>query len=294
MALHHLYNLLLPLNILALFTLLTLLTFIPTSHSASCTQDQISRMDVMTGCDCVGSSSSAGCGPCPVSCGGILQIIPDGQLAACGHGCVESNSICSACNLFFGGLCTCIHRLENGLVTNCIASDPPSPNKGSPIWMLLNSHLLVTTTQLIPGILELDQAPDPDGGWRLAQENYDRAAGALAMNSVASRTEEQIHIHLCVPQKQTIRDILSGLDRADYTKLKYVPGLPNGWDMVCRVSPTQGSPINVASTIETFLSTAGGCNPYFAGAGVMTDSNDYTWACITTTATATEKVFCYP
>jgi len=160
--------------------------------------------------------------------------------------------------------------------------------------MLLSANDLITTTQLLPGILELSQAHNPEAGWTLGQDTYKRDQQGLAINSVQSRSEEQIHIHVCPigTTAQTLRDTLSHRKYSDYVTLADVPTVP---DVQCRVAPQRGIPISgVAQTIKDFLAkpSVAACDSY-VGAGVITDNNDYTWMCISTARGAAEYVFCH-
>ncbi|CAG7977581.1 unnamed protein product [Penicillium salamii] len=166
----------------------------------------------------------------------------------------------------------------------------------------VTSPILPTTTQLIPGILQLQTAIDIDGGFRLGQDTINsqqaRDSLALAMNSVSTRSEEQIHIHLCDSTKTGITGILDQLDRNMHRTSKPVPlgalHKPTA-AMNCRVSPNSGVDINMGRDIVEWLSQFHGpadCAQYNVGAGVITDSSDYTWACVVTGYSAAESLFC--
>jgi hypothetical protein len=172
--------------------------------------------------------------------------------------------------------------------------------------MVLSQGDLMTTTELIPGILELQNANDPDGGFRFGQDTlrnghpkqtYSRGTGTLSMNSVVTRSEEQVHIHLCDKPSSKIRDILDTKWRGAYGSLASVDlsslGTANT-AMSCRVSPTKGADVNVARDIMQYQANIqqGSCDLYFMGAAVITDSNDYSWSCITTGRRAAEQLFC--
>lgn len=279
------------------------------TSAAICSSDAISKMDVITGCDCATSFPSTNCGDCPLhSCGPSKKVItPKGKLFTCNDGCVDSNNGCDACFLWFNSLCTCIHRLENGDNTDCISSEDLAHGPlNHAIWMLLNSQTLITTTKLVPGILELDQVTDSDGGFRLGQEvlrqskTFSRASGALALNSVATRNQEQIHIHVCDNPTSKLRSVLSTLKRTDYSALSSItlPNFPSGSAMSCRISPTQDAIIDVARDINNYLQhtvakAPQSCDQYYVGAGVITDQHDYSWSCVTTGTTSAEDLFCH-
>lgn len=205
--------------------------------------------------------------------------------------------VCKACNIYFGSLCKCIQQIESGHPTTCVASSKVVPKGGQYIWMLLGSHDLITTSQRLPGILQLGQASNPNGGWLLGQNHYDKKTQALAMNSVATRTEEQIHIHVCTVvaghQSASTRHILSQLHRADYTaRLKSVPTAPSGSEMSCRVAAKLGDTVDIGKEIVDYIKSGTSCEAY-VGAGVMTDNNGWTWGCVTTGHAAAETIFCH-
>ncbi|KAK9242115.1 hypothetical protein V1506DRAFT_548545 [Lipomyces tetrasporus] len=267
-------------------------------------------MDVI-GCDCPSQfppATSLTCtGPsqlCTQTCGNPQMTIQSrAMLTQCGQGCITANSNCNGCYLWFHSLCSCIRDLQHGsTTTGCMSSgnlNPGHPNQ--PVWMLLNARDLITTTQQLPGILQLNNARDPDGGWRLGQQTYNRARGSLAMNSVATRSEEQVHIHVCDIPASKIRDKLSSLWRGNYATVQSVPlttaeGFKPGSEMSCRVSPNNGAVIDMARDIDRYLGslvTPQSCAAYYVGAGVITDANDYTWACVTTGTRSAEELFCH-
>lgn len=292
-------------------TIMALMLVLPMDTSATiCSSDQISRMDVATGCDCATNFPSTNCGACPLhSCGSPPMVItPKGELSTCDHGCVNSNNECDDCFIWFNSLCSCVKRLENGDNTDCIPSEDLSqgpPNHA--IWMLLNSRTLITTTKRVPGILQLDQVKDSDGGFRLGQQvlqqkkKFTRRTGALALNSVATRKEEQIHIHVCDIQTSKLRNFLTTLKRTKYNKLSSVTlptKFPLGSAMSCRVSSAPGAIIDVARDVNNYLQSTVAkapqyCDQYYVGAGVITDKHDYSWACVTTGTKAAEELFCH-
>ncbi|KAK9321252.1 hypothetical protein V1517DRAFT_374887 [Lipomyces orientalis] len=294
------------------------LVLVRNTACAPCTSNDIENMDV-SGCDCpsqfpsppsdltcVGTAAQV----CSQTCGNPQTTIPSrAKLIQCGQGCIAANSECNGCYVWFHSLCSCIHDLQHGsTTTGCVASgnlNPGHPNQ--PVWMLLNAGDLITTTQQLTGILQLNNAHDPDGGWRLGQQLFqqghagiNRAAGSLAMNSVATRSEEQVHIHVCNNPTSHLRDTLSSLWRGNYGTLQSVPltsGFKPGSEMSCRVSANKGEVINMARDINDYLgshaSPPASCGAYYVGAGVITDANDYTWACVTTGTRSAEELFCH-
>jgi len=245
---------------------------------------------------------------CPITCNPSppSPVVPRAELSQCGSGCVNANSKCNGCYIWFSSLCRCLRDFQFGFQTDCKASPDigtglPQPQQ-PPSWVLLRTGDLITTTQLIPGILQLNTAPDIDGGFRLGQNTLNdqqiRGTGTLAMNGVSTRSEEQIHIHVCDYPGSPLRDILDGLDVNKYKTSQSVPlgalHKPNA-AMNCRVSPNQGVDINMARDITDWLKQYHGsndCAQYNVGAGVITDSSDYSWACVVTGARAAENLFC--
>ena len=95
--------------------------------------------------------------------------------------------------------------------------------------MLLENQQLITTNWPVTGIERLqDLDLDADKGWSFAQGHYKRSTQALAMNSMVSRSEEQIHIHVCDIKNQPCnqsgrtRDILSCLNRDASSREYYI------------------------------------------------------------------------
>lgn len=276
-----------------------------------CTSQQISNVDV-SGCSCPSNfptpPSNLICATNSNTCSFTCQPPPPispltsrAELTQCGSGCVDANNDCNGCYIWFHSLCGCIRDRQAGGMDCIFAFGPP----GSPAWVVLTNGDLITSTLLIPGILQLATAADPDGGFRLGQntlrnghagQQYSRATGTLAMNSVITRSEEQIHIHLCNHPNSGVRGILNGLTRDNYRILKSVDisslGKSNA-GMWCRVSPNKGEDVNVARDVLDFLGrVANTCAQDLVGAGVVTDVNDYSWSCVTTNQRAAETLFC--
>lgn len=205
----------------------------------------------------------------------------------------DDNASCNSCYLWFQNLCSCIQKLLYSQSTNCKNSTALKAN--NLVWMLLENQRLITTTQPMSGIERLQDIDlHADEGWRFAQGHYNRSTQALAMNSMASRTEEQIHIHVCDVKNRTCypsgrtREILSCLFRDEYTILKPVPLMLG--DTKCKVADKKGDLIDIAEDIKSEIRKKD-CKIY-TGAGIMTDLNNYTWACVTDSTMAAEYIFC--
>jgi CDP-diacylglycerol pyrophosphatase len=109
---------------------------------------------------------------------------------------------------------------------------------------------------------------------------------ALALNSVQSRDEEQIHIHVCTGNSG-VKKRLSSLDPEDYKTLQEVP--KTSWK--CRVNPKVGGTINgVTAEIRTAIHFAS-CKEE-VGAAVIVDNDDRSWMCIAEEWGAIEHTFC--
>ncbi|KAF9251998.1 hypothetical protein CBS147332_37 [Penicillium roqueforti] len=287
-----------------------------TQNGRLCTSDDIARRDVR-GCTCPStfpaSPNDLVCvtpsGQCPITCNPPpppSPVIPRAQLSQCDAGCVDANSECNGCFIWFSSLCHCLQDFQSGNQTTCIASPPipvgPPRTNQSASWVVLSSGDLITTTDLIPGILQLSSAADVDGGFRLGQDTLNtrgiRDTGTLAINSVATRSEEQIHIQVCDHPGSAVRRILDNLPRENYNTTSSVDlsalSQPSA-AMSCRVSSNAGQDINLGGDIVDWLNQYAGnttCAQYNVGAGVVTDSNDYSWSCITTGDRAAEDLFC--
>ncbi|PKY05260.1 hypothetical protein P168DRAFT_304293 [Aspergillus campestris IBT 28561] len=264
------FNLSIPLSTLLLLILL------PTpTHTADCTEAEISQWST-TSCTCHDPNTFTICphtcplGPASAQCAPN----PNTHLQQCHVGCTDANKDCTTCDLYFGGMCRCTRS------QNCFHDASTDP------WTLLHDHKLITTSHHTPGILDLH---GDNRGWELGQIVFatgtvsSRADGALAMNSVHSRSEEQVHIHVCDRPVSVFRTYLNGIA----SPAAYTQGLtPMDFDqlgfqkhsVLCRAQ-------------KTGLSSAAPCAWYYVGAGLITDQKGYTWGCVTTTGSA-EFLFC--
>ncbi|KAJ5907360.1 hypothetical protein N7495_000042 [Penicillium taxi] len=241
-------------------------------------------------CECAPSFSEDGCGACTDPFCGDAKL--KGKLAVCNAGCVQQNLNCSACGLYFGSVC------------RCLKGAPGCSNNGD--WWLLNSHDLISTTKRVPGIVQLGS---DNTGWQLGQTllawtgislstgTATRKTGTLAVNSVKQRDEEQIHIHVCNRPNNQLRDYLSTKVRPDqFQSLKPLetsfPEFPTK-SVLCQASQTKGdNHVDVAGITADHLNKAKGCDESQVGAGLITDTNDYSWVCITTGYQSGGQLFC--
>jgi hypothetical protein len=180
--------------------------------------------------------------------------------------------------------------------------------RSPPSWVLNNPKDLITSTYKIPGILELHDIPDPNGGFAFGQDQLQKlkGSGTLSLNPADSRSQEQIHIHLHnnPSPASKLRDALSSLNLPNYATLSEVPlaTLPNVdqslkkfGSMFCRVASASGIVfMDQANDILGYLANLppDGCERYKTGAGYMIDKRGYAWSCITTARSA-EEAFSY-
>lgn len=298
----------------------------PPPAKTPCTSDDIARKDVLN-CDCPANFpdpnsktcktgnpqlcplSYKKCGITPAPPNPLLSLAP---LNHCGAGCTDENNDCSACYIWFVGLCNCLQRLIGQQTTGCevYGGTPLAVHQRSPpSWVLNNPKDLITNTYKIPGILELHDIPDPNGGFEFGQNQLQKTfkgSGTLSINPAVSRSQEQIHIHLHDNPSpgSKLRDVLSSLKLGDYAKLSEVPlaTLPNVdqslrkfGSMFCRVASASGIVfMDQAADILGYLAALplDSCEKYKTGAGYMIDNRGYAWSCITTARSA-EEAFSY-
>lgn len=227
----------------------------------------------LTKCDC--DVGTATCQQCSLGTCNNNALTSTSMLkpSHCNEGCTEANWGCNSCFLWFKSVCNC---LKNG---NCLASP-------SGLWIRLNIELL-STTQRVPGILDLN-SEEP---WDWGQTLYDRPTQALVLNSVKSRQQEQIHFHICDGKLQPgdPKFVLGALNYAQYQAPAPVPGYPN-W--LCRVQSTAGALIQgVTADIKKQTANGGDCSN-LVGAAVLTDSHDRTWSCLTIGFQSAQGAFC--
>jgi len=265
---------------LLLFLLLPLYTY-----AAVCRASDIQQVSVGS-CTCASSFPNTNCNQCPAICGGS----PNDKLRMCSEGCTDNNINCSACDIYFENLCGCLQDKK------CYHTQNTDP------WTLLHKGTLITTPHLIRGILEVGS---DNRGWQLGQDTLlnkitsSRAYGTLAMNSVLARTKEQVHIHVCDQLKSALRGNLNNLYKSSPSAYKSLTAMPfsvGGFapgKIHCQASQTKGNnQFPMADLVRSYLSSLGSCDDrVHVGAGLITDSNDYTWGCVTDGGSA-EDLFC--
>jgi hypothetical protein len=145
-------------------------------------------------------------------------------------------------------------------------------------------------TVLNAGVEKLYKLPDNDGGWLLGMDHMDHKSQAMAMNSQHTRTENQVHIHIC-PKVSDAESVLAGLNKASYTSLKHVPHSGN-WSpkdvkMYCEVSKTPSS--SVAVWLNNLPK---GVDNTQVGIGMLSDSHGDWWSCASVGGVPEHGVFC--
>ncbi|KAH6604784.1 hypothetical protein Trco_006491 [Trichoderma cornu-damae] len=248
-----------------------------------CTISDIHNLDV-AGCTC--QPHHDGCFTACSTCGWNIK---DRNTKSCTPGCTDNDWDCKGCGVWFSTLCDCLKGGGSG----CTHTGTVKPH-GPMIWVLLpKGEHLITTTDLLPGILEMaNDASRYEEGWDFAQKNHDPSSQALALNSVRSRTHEQFHIHIC--PKPTSKDpraygILSKAALNPTNKLKAIAGYN---DLFCMSVEKGKGPIKgFATAIHDFLGEKKVCDG-LAGAGIIRDAGDNTWACVTSNKDGPLAYFC--
>jgi hypothetical protein len=238
-----------------------------------------------------------------------LQDDANAGLINCYAPCDSDNRECKACDIFYGGVCNCL-KIMSGISTGtkCIGNTAwQGPGNGlPPVWILgsdssLGSRL-ISSTILNTGIDQLANIPDNNAGWTLGLQHIDTSKQALAINSRARRSRDEIHIHLCnkLTGANSPQVRLATLNPSNYVTFQAIgswyckatkptiPVKPNtdSW----QTRPSTDYLAWVATTVAAVNSIN---NQGFA---LLTDSNNnYLWQCITTLETdVTEYTFCGP
>lgn len=250
----------------------------PTPKPTPCNVNNIRFMDVAS-CTCEPhhtTSAKPGCNTCGWQ-------IKERHTWSCIPGCVESDWDAQGCGLYFSTLCDC---LKGGCKhTGQIKKD------GDMIWVLTpKGEKLVTTSDKIAGIKEMvDDHKKYNSGWDFAQDNYLPGTQALALNSLRSRTHEQIHIHVCTkPDSQKDPRALKILSHAALNptnRLLEVKGTDPDKPLYCMsVEQPKGGGVGrieyFATALHNFFQEGKICEG-LTGAGIIRDYRNVTWACAT-------------
>lgn len=111
-------------------------------------------------------------------------------------------------------------------------------------------------------------------------------------NTVSTRSEEHVYIHVCDHPGSTVRSILDKLhlDNFKTTLSVDLSLLPKPSATVsCWASPNKGR--DIVDWLTQYSGTTS-CAQYDVGAGVIVDGNGYAWTCIITGHRATATLFC--
>ncbi|KAL7932208.1 hypothetical protein V8C35DRAFT_307687 [Trichoderma chlorosporum] len=262
----------------------------PPPPPPSCLIKDIRQMDVSK-CDCEGHHDGchADCKVCPKQ---YTVDHRDTTSPGCAVGCTDADKECKGCGLWFSTLCNCIKK------GNCDhLGSYTTPGKDAVFVLTQGDEQLVTTTDLLPGILEMAKNPDRyEPAWSWAQEqHWDQATQALALNSVRSRTHEQFHIHLCpkpeAPERR-ILDIVDAIPVKDHIHGSELKQVGQNYDLWCRTIENTQKPIvnNFVESIREALPKVA-CDK-LAGAGIIRDKYHNIWACVTNNTSGPLSYFC--
>ncbi|KAJ5768909.1 hypothetical protein N7520_003468 [Penicillium odoratum] len=263
-------------------------TFIEKSSGQAmiCTSSQILQQGGPTGCTC---RSFYGTGQCATRCdadpAGCGQKSPAGfYLDDCTTDCTaDANKDCEACGIWLNSVCECLQN------HNC----PQSSSSGS-FWVRIGSYLM-TTNVAIDNIVSLQKshASLAPFGWDFGQMQYDAGTQGLAINPIHTISQDQIHMHICHKNPAMSKFLATTGSTAvggySYYSSLVPISLPGTFQrdnqpttIFCQASQTPNTPISggeVSAAINMVLGMSV-CN-YNVAAAVISDDNDYTWACVT-------------
>lgn len=236
---------------------------------------------------------------CKKTCTGLCYQV-DRTTKDCDVGCKDiQNGPCKGCGIWYHTLCDCLQDVANP--NKCVPSFAPSPGGKHP-WVHLKTadpkkpreHDLITTTEIIPGILDMTNAPSQfyEDAWIFAQNQWDGGSQALAMNPWRVRTEEQVHIHMC----KLNPNIRATLTAETAKSEKHLVKLEKESTLWCYAARKNDKITNFVSVLSEFIEQEskkkGGVCRELVGAGMMQDDNGRTWACATTTWHGPLPYFC--
>ncbi|KAJ5622905.1 hypothetical protein N7490_011510 [Penicillium lividum] len=264
-------------------------TFIEKSagQATICTSSQIEQQGGLTGCTCRSFKGAGQCTTqCPADPAGCGKDSPTGiYLDSCTTDCTaDANKDCEACGIWLNSVCYC---LKTG---NCRQSS----SSGS-FWVQIGSALL-TTNVAIDNIVTLQKshAGLAQIGWDFGQMYYDASTQGLAINPVHSITQDQIHMHVC-NKNAAMSNFLATTGSTAQGGISYYSSLtpitlPGSfqrdkqpstmWCQAFQHPVTHIGGDDVSAAINKVLAMSSVCN-YNVAAAVISDDNDYTWACVT-------------
>jgi hypothetical protein len=247
---------------------------------SDCQADDIS-LGLVGGCTC--RSGINDCRKCNSQNTGLI---------VCNTVCGLDNRECHACDIWYGGVCECLQKYPlPDIGSGCFGSISwQGPTHGlPPVWILRNSANLISSTVLNTGIENINQMPDKNEGWLLGLSHINTATQALTMNSVETRSRNEIHIHLC-NKNIAASNRLGTLDPKKYSIFTFIQVIgTSGW--YCEAT-AKGTQLDPSSNFVKWLSTNPQVNINKLGIGLLTDThNNYIWTCISTYGVA-EQIFC--
>lgn len=248
----------------------------------NCDTNQISHMDVAPGtCTCEGQlfGCSSNCGVC-----GIASVPKKVRNCAPG-GCQDNQYDCQGCGLWFHTLCDCIQHPQTCTNNGVIKANGP------PVWVSLENDNLITTTELLPGILEMGTSHD--AGWVFAQGQYKPGYMSLWLNSVRARDQEQVHIHICDTRNVHTTNVLSD---ETIQSSSHLVQLKNDPELYCLGVDHSVTITGFSTALAAFLAHPPSANPpicrELVGAGILQDHKFRTWACASTDQAGPKGKFC--
>jgi hypothetical protein len=251
-------------------------------HADYCNSREINSLDVGS-CSCAAFAPSCTTTCAPECTHSVIRFTKH-----CSVGCTDNDWNCKGCGIWFHTLCDCIQRPDLCPHTGTVKIG------GDMMWFLLDKNgekgtPLVTTTDILPGILEMARNPGRyEEGWIFAQRQYTPKNEALALNSQRSRTHEQFHIHLCKKPQHKVYDILSTASPNPSGQLKPVKGHEDLYCMSTPQAPLKG----FATAIRDALGQYKKICKELAGAGLIQDNRGNIWGCLTTDPQGPEPAFC--
>jgi hypothetical protein len=219
----------------------------------------------------------------------------------CSAGCrLDSDGDCKGCGLWFHSVCGCVKDPSDP--KKCLADVPIS--QGSPnTWIRLvnedpKEHDLITSTSMIPGILDMTGAPSPyfERGWVYGQKQWKAGNQSLAMNPWVVRTMEQVHIHIC-ELNTDLRDVFNQQTLKTDKRLVPLDTKVQKYRSLFCIGVKKDEVIDnfvalLAEKIRYEGTKKGSVCPELFGAGMMMDDQRRTWACATTERHGPLGLFC--
>ncbi|KAF4466282.1 hypothetical protein FALBO_6864 [Fusarium albosuccineum] len=249
-----------------------------------CTSNDISTMNV-DDCECPDVLDYCPVKSCKICDTTGLDALRKSK--SCDKGCSNEDVTCAGCSLWFNSMCQCLKNPGG-----CVTDRTIHPSKDNPVWAHVATPMtpgfVVTTSEHIPGILEMGKDRDNEG-WSFAQHVYDPAHEALALDSFLTRRYEQVHINVCRKNKQAFA-FFNELDAGDFNgTLTRMRGQYQA-EIYCMTS--QDRLDDFAYTVRDWIDENNDVCPELVGAGIITDRLGNTWGCVTTSPDGPRDLFC--